>query len=53
MTIDWGEASRIGGLGFGIVFILLTFLSLLIWITGIIINRLERKNESQEKKKGV
>lgn len=53
MTIDWGEAVRIGGLGFGIVFILLTFLSVLIWLNGIIINRLDKNNESQEKKKGA
>lgn len=54
MTIDWGEAGRIGGLGFGIVFALLAFLSVLIWLSGKIINRFESKEtESKENKKGA
>jgi Na+-transporting methylmalonyl-CoA/oxaloacetate decarboxylase gamma subunit len=54
MTIDWGEAGRIGGLGFGIVFVLLAFLSVLIWLSGKIINKFETKEaESKENKKGA
>ncbi len=54
MTIDWGEAGRIGGLGFGIVFALLAFLSVLIWLSGKIINKFESKEaESKENKKGA
>jgi len=54
MAIDWGEAGRIGGLGFGIVFALLAFLSVLIWLTGLVINKIgTNKGESGEKKKGA
>lgn len=51
MEIDWGEAGRIGGIGFGIVFALLAFLSVLIWLVGIVNNKIGTgKSETDDKK---
>ncbi|MBA7629497.1 hypothetical protein ES703_36996 [subsurface metagenome] len=52
MVIDWGQARQIGGLGFGVVFLLLAFLSVLIWLTGLVINKIGTgKAEADDKEK--
>jgi Na+-transporting methylmalonyl-CoA/oxaloacetate decarboxylase gamma subunit len=52
MEIDWGEAGRIGGMGFGFVFALLAFLSVLIWLSGWINNKIGTgKSDADDKKR--
>ncbi|MFC1988828.1 OadG family protein [Chloroflexota bacterium] len=54
MVIDWEQARLIGGLGFGIVFVLLTFLSVLIWLTGLVVSKIDAGGaQVDDKKKGT
>ncbi len=56
MDAYWAEAIRIGGTGFGLVFVVLMILAVAIWITGKVIGRydtaktavveIERKKQS-------
>jgi Na+-transporting methylmalonyl-CoA/oxaloacetate decarboxylase gamma subunit len=39
MDAYWADALRIGGTGFGLVFIVLMILAIAIWITGKVIGR--------------
>jgi Na+-transporting methylmalonyl-CoA/oxaloacetate decarboxylase gamma subunit len=53
MTVDWGFAGQIGGMGFGLVFGVLIILALAIWLTGLIISRIgSGQTEANDKKKG-
>ena len=53
MGIDWGFAGQIGGIGFGMVFVLLIILALAIWLTGVVINKISiQKGEIGNEKKG-
>lgn len=40
---DWALAIRIAGGGFGLVFILLTLLGVSVWITRIIVGKIEKE----------
>ena len=40
MTVDWGFAGQIGGIGFGLVFAVLIILALAIWLTGLVLSRI-------------
>ena len=40
MGVDWGLAGQIGGIGFGLVFVVLTVLALAIWIMGLVLNKI-------------
>jgi len=40
MIIDWGEAVRVGVVGFGVVFLVLVILAVVIWLTGIVIGKI-------------
>ena len=54
MAIDWGFAGQVGGVGFGIVFILLIILAIVIWLVGLILNKIGvGKTEASEKQKEV
>ena len=54
MVIDWGEAVRIGWIGFGIVFAVLIILAVAIWLTGLVVNKIGiGKDETSNKKKGA
>ena len=54
MVIDWGEAVRIGVVGFGVVFLVLVILSLAIWLTGIVISKIDTsKDVPNDSKKGA
>lgn len=46
MGIDWGFAGLVGGVGFGMVFVLLIILAGVIWLTGLVI----RKSSTDNKK---
>ena len=55
MPIDWGEAVKVGLVGFGWVFMVLVVLAVAIWLSGKIIQRLEKTNEettTEETKSG-
>ena len=50
MIIDWGFAGQVGGMGFGMVFVLLILLAFIIWLTGKVVNRPPAvKTEDKEK----
>jgi Na+-transporting methylmalonyl-CoA/oxaloacetate decarboxylase gamma subunit len=38
-SIDWGEVGEVVGVGFGMVFLILGILALIIWIVGIILQK--------------
>ena len=53
MVVDWGFAGQVGGVGFGMVFALLIILALVIWLTGLLVNKARRdRNESDDNQKG-
>jgi Na+-transporting methylmalonyl-CoA/oxaloacetate decarboxylase gamma subunit len=53
MGIDWGFAGQVGGVGFGMVFALLIILAVVIWLTGVVINKISiRKGETGDEKEG-
>jgi Na+-transporting methylmalonyl-CoA/oxaloacetate decarboxylase gamma subunit len=50
MGVDWGEALRIGGSGFGLVFVVLIILAVAISLIGLAVRRINRdKANSTEK----
>ena len=54
MAIDWGEAVRIGGMGFGVVFVVLVILSIVIWLTGLVTGKIvTSKDKTNDRKKGA
>jgi Na+-transporting methylmalonyl-CoA/oxaloacetate decarboxylase gamma subunit len=54
MVVDWGHALQIGGVGFGIVFVVLIILAIAIWLTGLVITRIgTSKDETGNDKKGA
>ncbi len=50
-SLDWGEAWQVAGVGFGIVFLVLIILAVAIWVTGIIVNKMETRNTIKEEEK--
>ena len=53
MAVDWGFAGLVGGVGFGMVFVLLVILAVVIWLTGVLENRVSNdKNKTGNTKKG-
>ncbi len=40
MGVDWGLAGQIGGIGFGLVFVVLTVLALAIWLVGLVLSKI-------------
>lgn len=54
MTIDWGQAWQIGGVGFGTVFLVLIILAVAVWLTGFVIGKMEAgKEETGDNEKGA
>lgn len=52
MAIDWGFAGQVGGAGFGVVFVLLIILAIVIWLTGKLFKRggsAEEENDDNQK----
>ena len=39
MGVDWGFAGQVGDVGFSMVFALLIILAVVIWITGLLVNK--------------
>jgi Na+-transporting methylmalonyl-CoA/oxaloacetate decarboxylase gamma subunit len=53
MTVDWGFAGQIGGVGFALVFVVLTILAVAVWVVGLVLSKIATgKGEAEEKKKG-
>jgi len=53
VDIDWGFAGLVGGIGFGMVFVLLLILAAVIRLTGAAVNRNTHKKVSDEPRKGA
>jgi Na+-transporting methylmalonyl-CoA/oxaloacetate decarboxylase gamma subunit len=54
MAIDWGQATQVGGVGFGIVFLVLVLLSVVLWLIGLVFRRIGTgKEETSDNKKGA
>ena len=54
MAVPWGQALQIGGVGFSMVFLLLIVLAIVIWLTGLVIIRVNSgKGKADDKKKGA
>ncbi len=53
MTVDWGFAGQIGGMGFGIVFAVLIILAVAIWLTGLVTSKIGTSKDETSEKKGV
>ena len=41
MEIDWGQALQIGGIGFGMVFVVLTILAITVWLIGLLLMKMD------------
>ena len=53
MGVDWGFAGLVGGVGFGMVFVLLIILAVVIWLTGLVLNKISAtKSETGDEEKG-
>ena len=54
MGVDWGFAGQVGAAGFGMVFFLLVLLAIVIWLTGLILNKVSAdKNKTDDTQKGA
>ena len=40
-AIDWGEAWKVSGMGFGLVFIVLAILAIAVWLIGVVLRRID------------
>jgi len=49
--VDWNLAARIAGGGFGMVFLILAVLALLVWLTYLGVNRFSKGSLNTEEKK--
>ncbi|HUV56932.1 MAG TPA: OadG family transporter subunit [Dehalococcoidales bacterium] len=53
MAVDWGFAAQIGGIGFGMVFILLIILAIAIWLVGRVFGKINTGgSDTGDKRKG-
>ncbi len=50
MGVDWGFAGQVGGMGFGMVFVLLIILAVVIWLTGLVIIKTSTGKEKTDNK---
>jgi Na+-transporting methylmalonyl-CoA/oxaloacetate decarboxylase gamma subunit len=50
MGVNWGEALRIGGTGFGLVFVVLIILAVIISLIGLAIKRINRDKANNTQK---
>ena len=48
MDIDWGFAGQIGGMGFGMVFVLLIILGIVVKLTGFAITKSSNGKDKKE-----
>ena len=48
MDVNWGEAFEIGGIGFGLVFLVLVILAVAMWLMGLLLRRYGGEEEETE-----
>ena len=54
MVVDWGLAGKIGGMGFGTVFVVLIILAVAIWLVGLVTTKIgTSKDKASDKEKGA
>jgi Na+-transporting methylmalonyl-CoA/oxaloacetate decarboxylase gamma subunit len=54
MTVDWGFAGQIGGIGFGMVFAVLIILAVVIWLVGLLMRRIDSgEDKTGDSEKGA
>ncbi|UCB43716.1 MAG: hypothetical protein JSV77_03460 [Dehalococcoidales bacterium] len=46
--IDWGLVAKVAGGGFGVTILVLTLLSVIIWVVGLITRESESQGEEKE-----
>ena len=52
--IDWAFAGKIGGVGFGMVFLVLVILAIVLWLAGMVFTKIEAgKENTGDNKKGA
>jgi len=49
--IDWNLVAKIAGGGFGMVFLVLAILALLVWITGLGVRRFSKSGSKDEERR--
>jgi len=49
--IDWGLAAKIAGGGFGMVFLILAILALVVWLTSLGVRKFSKGSSRSEEKK--
>jgi len=49
--IDWGLTAKIAGGGFGMVFIILAILALVVWLVGLGVQRFSKGSSKSEEKR--
>ena len=53
MVVDWGFAGQVSGVGFGVVFGVLVILAVIIWLVGLVLNKIgSTSGTTDDKKKG-
>jgi Na+-transporting methylmalonyl-CoA/oxaloacetate decarboxylase gamma subunit len=53
MAVDWGFAEQVGSFSFGLVFLVLIILTVVIWLVGLVLGKTDAgKGEAEDKKKG-
>ena len=53
MDVPWAQAMQIGGIGFGLVFTVLTILAIAIWLLGLVVSKIATgKGETNNRKEG-
>jgi|TARA_B100001971_G_scaffold98999_1_gene91423 Na+-transporting methylmalonyl-CoA/oxaloacetate decarboxylase gamma subunit len=53
MAVDWAQAWQMGGIGFGLVFAVLVILAFVIWLTGLLLKKLDAgSSDTSGKDKG-
>ncbi len=52
MDIPWMQAVQIGVVGFGMVFMLLVILGVVMWLTGRLFGKIKTDEAAADKKKG-
>ena len=50
MEIPWGQAGQVGGVGFGMVFLLLVILAVVVWLVGLVLNKIGTGKVEKNKK---
>jgi Na+-transporting methylmalonyl-CoA/oxaloacetate decarboxylase gamma subunit len=47
--IDWSLAGKLAGGGFGMVFLILAILALVVWLTGLGVRKFQKSSSKREK----